>query len=161
MVDIQSKEVIDKISEELKIQPSMKIPRELMDKIQLVYGINAERKIDIRTATLSDSTSTTILTASSTKRTFMVGATMSVSKSVLSTSINSTININPRASNGATRNLLVLRYEPVTAGEHAIFVNLTNPIELDKGSGVTLNNSNGTASIDTSGVIYFFEVDPQ
>ena len=44
VLDIQSKEVIDKISDELKVQPAHEIPRELAKQIQLTYDIGLVRK---------------------------------------------------------------------------------------------------------------------
>jgi len=159
MVDIQSKEVIDKISDELKIQPALSIPRTLGKDIQLSYNVNPVRNIQVIRSPLIDASAVTMLTTSPTKRTFICGVQLSVSKSVLSTSVFSNISANPK--NGAAVQLAELRYEPVTAGEHETQIQFTCPIELDTGTNVILNNSTAIASIDTIGIIYFYETDPQ
>lgn len=47
VLEIQSKEVIDKISDELKVQPALEIPRQLAPNIQLTYGVNPLRIVNI------------------------------------------------------------------------------------------------------------------
>lgn len=157
---IQSKEVIDKISDELKIQPSMKIPRELADKIQLIYNVNPARLIQIKSANAVDSTSGTIHTTHAVKRTFITGATVSVTKDVVSTSVIS--EIKATMLNQSSAGLLIrMRYEPVTAGQFIHSVIFDPPVELAKGTSVTTNNSTAIASIDNTGLISFYETDPE
>lgn len=160
MVEIQSKEVIDKISDELKIQPSMQIPRELAKQIQLVYGVNPQRLIQVRNNTASDSTGATIFTTNSERDTFIVGVKITLAKSVLATSTNSTLRAIPFGESTAVF-LARINYEPVTAGEHIIYINFPFPIKISRNSAVTINNGAAVASIDTSGVVYFYETDPQ
>ncbi len=160
-LDIQSKEIIDKISDELKVQPAMSIPRELMDKIQLVYGVNPVKNIKVAGNTLSNGTSATIFTTSTTKRTFLVGASISVSKDVVSNSLLTRILAQPIGL--APTSFLILRTEPVTVAQ-GLVTNISFPIdgiELEKGSDVNLTNSSGTASIDSSAIVFFYETDPQ
>jgi len=161
VLDIQSKEVIDKISDDLKVQPAMSIPRMLADKIQLVYGVNPPKKLKYMSKTVSDGTTSTVFTTSATRRTFVVAMSLAVAKDVVATSIQSAIRGTPFGD--TTRNLLTIRTEPVTVmqGETA---NLTIPeggLELDKNSLVTVTNSTAIASIDTTASVYFYETDPQ
>jgi len=160
MVAIQSKEVIDKISDELKVQPSLDIPRELSKNIQLVYGVNPPIRIRTLDSTASDSTSSTILTTSTTKRTFLVGVQITTAKDVVSTSIISAILATPIGD--SSRTILATRYEPVTAGSNIMAQNTFNsPMELEPGTTVTVINGTAIASIDTSGLIFFYETDQQ
>jgi len=160
MVDIQSKDVIDKISEELKVQPSMQIPRELAKQIQLVYDVNPVPSIKVQAVSIADaSTADSILTASATKRTFVIGALLTVTKAVLNASTISFISLTPLDK--ANFAFISIRYEPLTAGNHHEVVMLPIPIEIAKGSNVNVNNGEGTASIDATGIVYFFELDPQ
>lgn len=159
MVDIQSKEVIDKISDELKIQPAMTIPRALAEKIQLVYGINPQYDVKFVAGSTNDATTSDLMTTSATKDTYLVACMLTVSKDVVSNSINS--KINAFAVGRANSSLLALRYEPVTAGTHQITFDFAHPIKLERGSVITITNSSGTASIDTLGIVYFYETDPQ
>lgn len=72
MVDIQSKEVIDKISDELKVQPAMAIPKALAEKIQLVYQVNAERRATVVASKSKTSTGTITVLATPTDRDFFL-----------------------------------------------------------------------------------------
>jgi len=160
-VDIQSKEVIDKISDELKVQPAMSIPRELAKNIQLVYGVNPVRLIQVTSKTTSDATTSTILTTNATKRTFVVAMNMTIAKDVVSTSLVSAIRGTPLGDSAT--DILRIRTEPVTVGQ-----NLNNRVEipmpgleLEKGTTLTLTNSTAIASIDTTCNVYFYETDPQ
>lgn len=159
MVDIQSKEVIDKISEDLKVQPAMQIPRALAEKIELVYVVNPERLVKIKGATASDATTATIITTSTTKDTFLIGAGIAVAKDVNSNSLISSIVATPSQSDAQTT--LMIRYEPTTAGQFKQYISFPIPIKLERGTTVTITNTSATASIDTTGIIYFYEVDPQ
>jgi len=126
-LDIQSKEVIDKISDELKVQPALAIPRELSDKIQLVYAVNPVRHlIQTNGGTLSDGTSATPFSFHATKNTFVTGLTISVAKSVLSQSINSSINLIIKGS-AATSAFLTINYEPLTVGSNLNMVMKFDP----------------------------------
>lgn len=159
-LDIQSKEIIDKISEELKVQPSLKIPRELMDKIQLVYSVNPERLVVSKIGTASDATTVTIHTTHATKRTFLIGAQLTIAKDVVSTSLFSAINI--IGVDGRATTFIRIRTEPVTAAQGLTeSISLSIPIEVEKSSIINIVNSTATGSIDATGLIYFFEVDPQ
>ena len=81
MVDIQSKEVIDKISDELKIQPAMAIPRALAEKIQLVYAVNANPIVNVvANAERSTTGATNVFTTSPTKNFFLTGLLISWTK---------------------------------------------------------------------------------
>ena len=160
VLDIQSKEVIDKISDELKVQPSLQIPRELAKQIQLVYNVNPSRNIQVLEKTTADDAAESMTTTSATKRTFATGVFLSVSKDVLAISINSSITA--QIPGGAVNQALIkINYEPTTVGNHTASVMFDPPIELAKSASVTLRNSNATASIDTTGILYFFETDPQ
>jgi len=160
MVEIQSKEIIDKMSEDLKVQPSMTLPRTLANNIQPTYEVNPDRLIQFAGGGPTDATSTTIHTTHATKDTFLIAATMSTSKSVLSTSTNSSIAVT--VFGGAALAMLVTRYEPVTAASNLRqSMNFPMPIKLERGTDINVTNSTAIASIDTRAHVYFFEVDPQ
>lgn len=160
MVEIQSKEVIDKISDELKVQPALEIPRTLAKDIQLVYGINPPREIKLISTAVSDG-SATIHTTHATKRTFITGAYVSTSKDVLAPSLATSLTLFPLGMSTA-QNLLVLRYEPLTVASHLVASkDYVEPIELAKASAITLTHTSATGSIDTAVILTFYETDPQ
>lgn len=160
MVDIQAKEVIDKISEDLKIQPALQIPRAIGDKIQLVYGVNPERLVQAISDVASDSTAGTILTTHATKDTFLVGIDLSVSKDIVSDSIFTDVRGFPFGLTTAV-NLISLRYEPLTAGAHHKNIAFTKPILLARNTTLRIVNNTATASIDASATVFLYEVDRQ
>lgn len=159
MVDIQSKEVIDKVSDELKIQPAGAIPRAISDRIMLNYNVNPAIRMQVLKADVSDSTGGTIFTTSTTKRTFMIGAEMAISKDVVNDSTLSDIRMTPLGK--AAASFLTLKYEPTTAGQLIESVILPYGIELEPGSTISTRNGSATASIDVTGTVYFYETDPQ
>ena len=158
-MDIQSKEVIDKIAEDLKVQPSLDIPRTLSKDIQLTYDCNPRRSVKLAAATCADATTTTAFTSSSTRRTFITGILLTATKSALSTSIISQVNGTPKGG-AANYSFCALRYEPLTAGSFNTFVSFPVPLEIEKGSAVNVTNSTAVASIDTSAIIQYYEEDP-
>ena len=159
MVEIQSKEAIDQISEDLKVQPALKIPRKLAEQIQLTYNINPERQIKVIADVESDGTSKTLHTTDSTKDTYIVGATISVSKDAVHDGIFTSLNATPKFQSAT--NLMSLRYEPLTAGEHMLHINFPLPILLERGTTIRILNNTATASIDAGVTIFYYEVDPQ
>ncbi len=159
MVEIQSKEVIDKISDELKVQPALEIPRELAKQIQLSYNINPKDVVEVRNKGLSDGTSALIHTTHSEKRTFLLEAAMSIAKDVNATSIFSTIEATPLGK--AEQNIAVVRYEPLTVASHLRSEQNMHGIELEKGTEINFTHGNAAASIDGSATIFFIETDPQ
>lgn len=159
MVDIQSKEVIDKISEELKVQPALEIPRAIADKIRLAYIINPEHMLQTAAGLSTDALSETIHTTHATKDTFLVGISFSVAQDASSDSVQTDVRGTPEGK--ASSFFLSVRTEPSTAGEHNKSIIFPTPFKLEKGSIISINNSTNTASIDAHGLIYFYEVDPQ
>lgn len=160
MVDIQSKEVIDKISEELKIQPSLKIPRTVAEKIQLQYNVNPKKLMRVISSNSADTGSSTVFTTDVKKRTFFYGGQLTVAKDAVNDGLNSRINISPVGS-GSGSNFLRINYEPLTAGQFFEKIILPFPVELQKGSTIVMFNDEATASIDAAIVLFIREEDPQ
>lgn len=108
-------------------------------------------------ANLSDGLTGTILTTSLTADTFLVGMSISTAKSVDATSLFSSISGFLFGRPVAV--LLRQRYEPLTAGQFYTDFAFPVPVLLARGTIVTLTHSTATASIDSSGFIYFYEVE--
>ncbi len=163
MVDHQSKEVVDKMSEELKIQPALLLPKKIVDSIQPVYVVNPvpghSATAQIKSATISDLTLGVIHTTHIKKETFLVGAILSISKDVVSNSLFASIKITPIGSTSLP--VIRIRFEPITAGEHTQTINFPVPIKLERGTTIEIENQSATASIDISASVNFYEVDPQ
>jgi len=160
-VEIQSKEIIDKMAEDLKVQPSMLLPRELGKTIMPVFNVNAPPLIKTAFGGASDSVSTTIHTTSTRRDTFLVAGFLTTTKDVVSTSITSQITFVAFGDTGVN-GLVALRYEPVTAqGGMVTQITLPMPgIKLARGTAINVTNSTAIASIDSRGGVFFYETDP-
>ena len=158
-LDIQSKEVIDKISDELKVQPALSIPRELMDKIQLVYGVNPERHIKSIRGVLADATSGSFFTTHATKRTFMIGASLSITKDVVNDSTRSTLQASLKA-NMTGKRIIEIIYAPLAIGNFNKTISFPLPVELEKSTTIIITHETNTASIDGAAIVFFYETDP-
>lgn len=157
----QSKEVVDKLSRDLKAQPAMELPREIGKMIVPVFNVNPERLIKVKSAGASDSTGSGIHTTDSIRETYLVGAQISVSKDAVADSLSSSIKAFVKGNLNTATSIIQLQYEPTTAENLHEVVQFNYPILLEKGKAITITNSTATASIDAVGIIYFYEVDPQ
>jgi len=162
MVDIQSKEVIDKISDELKVQPSLEIPRRLMDKIQLVYGVNPDyrEKMRFATATRITTGASTILTSNTTKRTFLTGLYFNYQHDVVADSTGFTITATPIATRAVT-NVVNLVKITLTAKQDRVSITFNPPMELAPNTSVVMNQTFTVGVGVMAGGVTFFETDPQ
>ena len=150
--------VIDKITKELGLQTARERTLfELMPTIQPVISTEPEKEIQMISGTVSDGTSTAIMTTHATKDTFITSISLAVSKDVVNTSIFTVVTGFPDGA--GTVNMLMQRYEPVTAGQFHIVLDFPIPIKMAKNTTVTLQNSSGLASIDSQAIVTFYEVD--
>lgn len=159
MVEIQSKEVIDKISEELKVQPSLEIPRELAKNIQLVYNINQVDNGKMEFDSITNATTGNIHTTHTTKDTWLLAVYMTVTKDVVNDSTQS----NVRAvlfGDTVGKILCSMPYQPITAETIRGSFVFPIPIKLAKGTLIDIRNGAGTAEINTTASIVFTERDP-
>lgn len=158
-MDIQSKEVIDKIANDLKVQPAAQIPRELSKNIQLTYDCNSPKDIIVDSLGISDTASTGMFTTSSKKRTFVSSLLLSINKDAVNDGINSSIQAFPKTNNEEIK-LIQINYEPTTAGQFTHSITFPIPIELKKNTVVRLVNNAATASIDAFALVFYYEEDP-
>jgi len=145
-LDIQSKEVIDKVSDELKVQPALQIPRQLGDKIQLVYNVNP-----IRTPTIFKSmtinapdTSAIIFTTPSTQDFFLTYAEITTAVAETS-SISAFINGEEIFITRNISNNTISSYQGL-------------PIRIDRGTEIKIVSAGGQTHIS---VIHGYITDPQ
>jgi len=158
MAEISQSAVIEKLIKGLGLQTGKdKIPTEILDKIQPVFNAEPDKIIKIKNITLADTASGTIHTTSSTRRTFVVGVYLSVSKDAVNDATYS--QITGADVLGTTRTFIRKQYEPTTAGQFDTQICLPYGVEMKKGTNISLTNSAATASIDTSAIVYYYEVD--
>jgi hypothetical protein len=155
MVDIQSKEAIDKISEELKVQPAMDIPRELAKQIQLTYDIGGG--VDQWVAKFKDS-SGVIYTGTAGKRLFLVAISLSSVSHNANTTSKDTVAAQLKGTTSSTKICNVTNgSQAATTNTASNTVVFPKPIELESGTAISLSlgSTAGQASI------VGFELNPQ
>ena len=141
MTDIQSKEVIDKISDELKIQPALVIPRAISKDIQLVYNVNPKRTINIvKKASSSTTGTTTIFTTPSDRDFFLTGFAMSVSCNVTADSTRYFVSATPFGI--ANVSIGEIEKQSVTALSHLHVSKQYNfPMLIERSSAIVLSQT--------------------
>jgi len=160
MVDIQSKEVIDKISDELKVQPSLQIPRELMKQIQLVYNVNPTRIVNVlESASGSVSGNTVAFTTPATQDFFLTGVTISTISDA--TADNTSILGFCTLEGKASANFITIVKLTTTAHEQTSVIEFNPPLKLERNTTVGVFTS-FTVGANTKAInIIGFVTDPQ
>jgi len=163
MVDIQSKEVIDKISDELKIQPSLMIPRGLAKDIQLTYEVNPARPI-IKTFRQSVATSGSNSIAPSpsvgNKIFHVTGVTLNMQENATSDNIRT--HVSATALGGGTIVLAELNKLTTTATTREIYVDYSNnPVPIAQGTNITLNNSFSAGAANKGALVIGYFADAE
>jgi len=160
MVDIQSKEVIDKISDELKVQPSLAIPRVVGKDIQLSYNVNPIKKNTILLGGTQSTTRSafTVFTANSNKRTFLTGVYLWNASNA--TADNVAIQLTA-VIGGATVIIHRMNKITLTAFQDGSFIPFAHPVEIDTGSIVTFTNTFSVGTSQTILSLHGYETDPQ
>lgn len=157
MVDIQSKEVIDKISDELKVQPAMQIPRVLGKDIQLVYKVNPQKISSIvRAAPIAAGATTVIFATPSDRKFYLTNVSLQVHAKSPAAAGNSSITLD---IDGATQTILKIRAQSAVDTFHSLVFNLPFPILVDAGTNISLVSS--AAELQTEGTIVGYVTDPQ
>ena len=160
MVKHNSKEVIDKIAQDLKVQPAAALPTELSRDIQLTYNCNSRPQILSAAAQVSDSVGPeVILTTSSTKRTFITGLQFSVTTDAAATATVCRVSAQLKGGSAGT-SLIKFRKHSATAANLNEQMTYPFPIEIEPGTDIALENNTAVASIDTSCTIFYYEEDP-
>lgn len=160
MATINNPELIKSIIDKAKINTSIdRVPSVLAEKVVPVMEIASIKKIKVMEAAASDATTAGFFTTTAAKEIWIVGVLLSITKDAVADSTHSSILATPKESNIPVT-LIKIRYEPTTAGEHYKSIMFPNPILIKAGTLISVTNSAATASIDTSGIIYFYETEP-
>jgi len=158
MVEIQSKEVIDKISDELKIQPALNIPRNIGDKIELVYNVNAERIVNFMSRASSASTgTTTIHTAHATKDDYLTSIHYSFIADGTADNLNFVLTITPRGLGAIT---IRLNKATTTAFTKDAQIIIDPPILLERSSGITMGTTFTVGTATKEATAWGYQKDP-
>lgn len=151
--------VSEKIRNGLKInQATDEVPTQVAKTIVPVFEVNPDKEIQIALGNISDSTTpTAIHTSHATKRTFIVGGLLTYSKDANNLGTMSRMLLIPKGKGNI--DIIRMRHEPSTAGSSAQSLTLPYPIEIDKNSDIQIINGEATASVDLTGIVYYYEVD--
>jgi hypothetical protein len=159
MVEHQSKEVVDKISDELKIQPALLLPREIAKQIQLTYNVNPLRPSTILRSTALTSTGVgTIFTTPSDRDFFLTAATMSIQCDSTATTTAYSMKM---FVEGVSKALISISKITLTTTSKELAICLKFPLKLDRGTTITLNQTFGAGVSVMSGTITGYVTDPQ
>lgn len=156
MVEHQSKEVVDKMSEDLKVQPALALPRNISNSIQPVFNVNPDRISNIIRGAVTTSFSAAIYTTPTDRDFYLVALTLSVSKNGTSTSTTSSINF---TIDGAAQSAIVIAGLTATAQSESNTINFPFPIKLDRGTQILISNG-AAGNINTAGAIIGYTTDP-
>lgn len=161
MVDIQSKEVIDKMSEELKVQPSMALPRTLVNTIQPVYNVNPVPFIKLRGAAISTSTgsTTSLLPAQGVgKRVFITAMSLQNSKDATS---NATSAVITGSMNGQGTTFMILPLIVGAGAQSSGYTMTFEPaIELTENTALLFGSTFTLGTQSTSATVFGYVIDP-
>lgn len=159
MVDIQSKEAIDKMSEELKVQPAMTLPRALVNNIQPVFEIGAPPRSNfVESGVATAGTNVTVLTTDTRRDTYITAIIFSLEKD--GSADNASVDLRT-TMNGATQQLSRIVGITLTAKSEVQTLSLPFPLKIDRGVAILITGANTVGVIHKSAVVYGFTTDPQ
>lgn len=164
MVEIQSKDVIDKISRDLKIQPALQIPREILKGIQLVYPIDPERDGLVAENVRAVTGAGALFTVPNDRHDyFLVDVTLSTTYDGTCNAVKTFIRGDLADTNEVNVELITLLYNPGTtvAGEHHLHKNFKHHVKLTPGSTVDIVNAFTLGTQSTHGSMTFFKMEQQ
>jgi len=163
MVDIQSKEVIDKISDELKIQPSLMIPRGLAKDIQLTYEVNPARPIltTFRQSVATTGTNSVAAAPSIGNKIYHVtGVLLNIQEDATSNNIRT--HVSATALGGGILVLAELNKLTTTATTREIYVDYSNnPVPIAVGANITLTNTFSAGAANKGALIIGYFADAE
>jgi hypothetical protein len=107
----------------------------------------------VRHASQDNGTSSTIYTTPSDMDFYLVAASVSVAKDGTSPSTATKITI---VTEGASRDLLVIRGLASTVEHESLSISFPNPIKIDRNTVINVTNGSGTATIRAEGSIMGF-----
>jgi hypothetical protein len=118
--------------------------------------IEIKPRIFVKSNTLTNQTTLTIITTDSTRDTYLVGVSLSVIKDV--TAVATIVNINGFVD-GTSQRIVSIQGITLTPQSEAITMSFPYPIKIDKGTVINIATDNATANIKAVGVIHFYTQD--
>lgn len=160
MAEHQSKEIIDKISDELKVQPAGEIPKQLSKDIQYVYNVNPKNIVNMSGTVGATATGTNnFFTTPPNKDFYLTSASLSIEENSVSDNIQTLMRC--LIPSGETITLINFFKLATTATSKEMSVVFNPPILLKRNSSISVTNSFTVGSAVKSGCITGFTTDPQ
>ena len=135
------------------------LPQLDTSKIILTSEVNPKllrRANIVRRARAANAISSTIYTTPTDKDFYITSVSISNTKDVTATSVNSDV----RATiDGVVQNIIELSYLTLTAQNMSSAQNFVCPIKVDRGTVISVNNNTNVANIGTTGVITGYTVE--
>lgn len=159
MVEHQSKEVVDKMSQELKIQPAGALPRNIVNSIQPVYNVNPIYRTNIVAAKTSSATSSTMMTVPTDRPFFLTSAFLHIIKDSSAVSTATALNVTLKGKSELA--LILIPGITLTAQDTGTSANYGDGMELEPGSLIRITMTSATAVLTSSATITGYTVDKQ
>lgn len=158
MAEIHNSDTIKRILDDAKIQTSHdEVPKQLASKVVPVLIANPKREINIfGEGTANNAASAAIYTTPTNKDFYLTSATISLIKDVTATSLASWISFTAK---GVARRILIITGLSLTVQDRMATITFPNPILLDRGTGVAVNNNTAIAEISVVGGITGYTVE--
>ncbi|HEC65382.1 MAG TPA: hypothetical protein ENI23_08810 [bacterium] len=147
------------MSEDLKIQPALALPRNVINSIQPVYNVNPERIVNIVRSQNRATTGISIIFATPTVRKFfLTGAWLSYNHNVTADSVGVTISI---TIDGVQQFILASEKLSLTAVKEHMEISFPFPILIDKGTNILIAQTFSVGAGNIRAGIIGYTTDPQ
>jgi len=160
MVEIQSKEILNKISEDIKESNVNLLPRELSKNIQAVLIVNPKNISNsdiVKSDSRATTGSTTLHTTSTTRDTYLVSVTLGAQADA--TADNTLVNLTITPSKTAVTNILRLAKLTTTVFTGNISLNLSEPLLLARNTAISFGSTFTVGAVNMTASVVLFEVD--
>jgi len=157
MAQITNQQLLRGLRDDARIQNVEAIPTQLAEKIVPVLNVQARKQIVLASANKTNTGSSTLLTTSSIKRTFITNLRVSNNSDATADNVSAYVTFTPRgqAQTGVYINKLSL-----TAINQSIIFNFQDiPIELEKGTTIAYGSSFTVGASSTRVDIFYYEED--
>lgn len=140
MVEIQNRDAVKRLEQDTLAQPSISLPKNIVNSVQPVIIANPERFVTVMRNVSNGATGTlTAYTTPSTKKNFyLTSIAAGIQEDSTSDNIATIIQI---TVNGVIQQPYSFRKLATTTTSKDIFLNYNPPIKIDKNSALTITNA--------------------
>lgn len=159
--DQQNKRISNFIIDELRLNPiSDEIPKKVVPSIQPVFEVNKKiPNVGGSGTTASSNNSVTLITASATTDTYLLGYSLGLAKDATADVTNGSMSLTCTI-NGSTVNLAVIPFVTLVANTTVITGSFPTPVKIDRSTTVRFTSPTFTAgTIRASGSVFGFTQD--